>query len=499
MNVTIHDVMVDQALLGSRFGSTWAAWEIVAKAIDALPLTDDQASIWREHTGRSAPPSGPCRELWLVCGRRSGKSRFAALLAVCAAAFKEYHLAPGERGVVMLIAADRKQARVLKSYVLGLLEAPILAGMVEKVTKETIVLTNGIDIEIHTCSFRTVRGYSVVCAVCDEVAYWSSDELGANPDSEVIAALRPALASAGGLLVALSSPYARRGELWRAHEKHFSQDEDPVIVWQSDTRTMNPTIPTHVIEDAYTDDPSVAAAEWGGEFRRDVESFASRESVEAAIETGCFERGHVQGRVYHAFVDPAGGSGKDSMTLAISHLEGNITVLDLLREQRPPFSPEACTKSFAETMKSYGLHRGQGDAYAGSWPTEAFAKVGIVYRPSAEAKSRIYERLLPALNSGRIRLLDHPRLKAQLLALERRTSRGAKDSIDHPPGQHDDVVNAAAGALVLASAGPGIVTVAPQGGHKPNPFGRSNRRLPHPFHALRPEAPTIPYFGRKVK
>lgn len=49
-------------------------------------------------------------------------------------------------------------------------------------------------------------------------------------------------------------------------------------------------------------------------------------------------------------------------------------------------------------------------------------------------------------------LLDHPKANAQLLALERRVSRGGKDSIDHPPGQHDDLVNAIAGAANLAIA-----------------------------------------------
>jgi hypothetical protein len=33
-------------------------------------------------------------------------------------------------------------------------------------------------------------------------------------------------------------------------------------------------------------------------------------------------------------------------------------------------------------------------------------------------------------------------LAAQLCALERRTSRGGRDSIDHAPGAHDDLANA---------------------------------------------------------
>ena len=42
------------------------------------------------------------------------------------------------------------------------------------------------------------------------------------------------------------------------------------------------------------------------------------------------------------------------------------------------------------------------------------------------------------------------RLVQQLATLERRTARGGKDSIDHPPGGHDDIANAIAGAALLA-------------------------------------------------
>jgi len=47
-------------------------------------------------------------------------------------------------------------------------------------------------------------------------------------------------------------------------------------------------------------------------------------------------------------------------------------------------------------------------------------------------------------------LLDLPRLAAQLCSLERRTSRGGRDSIDHPPGGHNDIANAPTGALLNA-------------------------------------------------
>ena len=126
-------------------------------------------------------------------------------------------------------------------------------------------------------------------------------------------------------------------------------------------------------------------------------------------------------------------------------------ILACVREVRPPFSPEATTAEFAEVLKSYGLSRVTGDMYAGSWPSEQFAKYGIQYEPSSRNKSQIYNDALPLFNSGRCEILDIPRLGAQLCALERRTARGGRSSVDHPPnGGRDDLANSVCGSLVLA-------------------------------------------------
>jgi len=150
---------------------------------------------------------------------------------------------------------------------------------------------------------------------------------------------------------------------------------------------------------------------------------------------------------YFAFLDPAGGTGSDSMTLGIAHHFNGRAVLDLLREAKPPFSPESTVAEFADVMKAYAINTATSDRYAGSWPTEAFRKVGIAVLPSERNKSEIYQDCLPLIMSGTCELLDDPKLLKQFGGLERRTARGGKDSIDHAPRQHDDVANAAAGAL----------------------------------------------------
>jgi hypothetical protein len=223
---------------------------------------------------------------------------------------------------------------------------------------------------------------------------------------------------------------------------------------------MNPTLDERVIAEAYEADEASAAAEYGAEFRRDVESYVSREAVEAVTVPDRRELPPVPGVTYRAFVDPSGGSA-DSFTLAIAHHEDGKAVLDAIRERRPPFSPEEVVAEFAAVLKTYGVTTIVGDRYAGEWPPESFRHHGISYEVSGQAKSDLYREALPLLNSGRCELLDHPKLHAQLLSLERRVARGGRDSIDHPPNGHDDVVNAAAGALVTASAvarEPGILT-----------------------------------------
>jgi hypothetical protein len=141
--------------------------------------------------------------------------------------------------------------------------------------------------------------------------------------------------------------------------------------------------------------------------------------------------------------------------MAIAHSEGDrqqrTAILDLIREVRPPFSPEAVCQEFADVLKSYRITKVAGDRYAGEWPREQFRKHGINYEPAGKSKSELYVDLLPLINSRAVDLLDHDRLVNQFVALERRTARGGKDSIDHGPGGHDDVANAVAGAVGFAN------------------------------------------------
>ncbi len=388
----------------------------------------------------------------MVVGRRGGKSFITALIGVYLACFRSYtkHLSLGERAVVMILAADRSQARVIFRYARALLSnVPMLQRMIVVERAESVELSNRCDLEIHTSSFRAVRGRTVVACLCDEVAFWSSED-SVNPDVEVLAAIRPSTATIpNALLIGLSSPYGRRGVLWEAYRDHYGKDDD-CLVWQADYRAMNPTLPQSVITRAYADDPASAAAEYGAEFRSDISGFMQEAWIDHAVDERCFERPPVPGVSYCAFADPSGG-GHDAFTLCISHREGDTVVLDVMHARRPPFQPEAVVADYCATLKRYGLTRVCGDRYSLGWVVESFERHGITYDKSVPPKSELYLSVEPLFAQGQVRLLDHNIMLSELRQLERRTGSTGKDRVDHPPRGHDDHANAMAGALWLAS------------------------------------------------
>src|SRR5262249_28763843 len=228
VRMNIVQALNDNKVFGRFFkAESWNAWRVFLAVLFGLPLGYDQLQLYTQCPGRSTAPTQPLNEAWLVVGRRGGKSFVLAAIATFLACFRDWkpYLAPGEIGTCMIIAKDRAQARSIKRYVSGLLrETPMLAPLIEDETAESIRLRNRINIEIHAASYRSTRGYTIVAALLDEVAFWESDETSAAPDIEIVNAVKPGMATIpGAMLLCASSPHARRGALWDAHRKHFGK------------------------------------------------------------------------------------------------------------------------------------------------------------------------------------------------------------------------------------------------------------------------------------
>jgi hypothetical protein len=212
-----------------------------------------------------------------------------------------------------------------------------------------------------------------------------------------------------------------RGDTYR---KHFGAGGNAaILVANGPTKVFNPTIKHSVIDRAYEEDPAVAASEWGGAFRSDLESYVSAKIVDACTARSMFQRAYERGIAYVLHCDPSGCS-QDSFCLAIGHVEDGRGILDALIEHRPPFSPEAVIADLADVLAGYHLSVTTGDRHASGFNAELFRKFGIEYRYSnmttrafsgevdtGKRSSDFFGSFLPILNSRRCVLLDNKGLR----------------------------------------------------------------------------------------
>ena len=407
--ITIIDAIDDLFGPWFRRRETWAAWFAFLKALFALPMDATELTVSRMYKPRSASRASHRG----MVGLRQA-SRQVLHLGLGRGVLRHLPrpiplLVPGERATIVVIAADRKQARIILRYIKALLsQVPMLAAMIARETRKAST-NNRVTVEVHTASFRKSRGYAIPAALLDELAFWPTDD-AAEPDHEIIAALKPGMATIpGAMLFCSTSPYSSgHGALWTAFDKHFGKD-GPVLVWRAPTRTMNPTVSQSIIDDAYEADPSSAAAEYGAEFRSDLEAFVSREIIDACTTRASTNAPRSTTFQYTAFFDGAVVRVRTVRSLSLGTAKATWPLS--MRSGRPDLhfrhrSLFAATPSFAQ---HYGVEK-YGGPWGGEWPRELFREQGISYECAEKSASDLYVEALPLLNSHRVRLLDHPLL-----------------------------------------------------------------------------------------
>ncbi len=460
MNIieAIHSKGVFGALPVFKDLSSWVNWLVALKAAFALPMTEEEFTIYQRYTGREKAPAAPFKEFWFIVGRRGGKSFMAALIAVFLAVFVEWPLGL-EKGYIMIIAVDRRQASVVFNYIRRILELPAFRRMVVNETREEIELSNNLSnnivLSVQTCSFKSLRGFQILACVNDEISMWSTEfsTSNANPAQEILTALRPSL---GGMkdsrLISISTGFQRSGPMFEMYRDRYGVDDPEILVWAASTADMNPRYSRAVIDRALKEDFQAASVEYGegNFFRADLEGFLSMEALEAVIIPGRLELAPQKGINYFAGVDTSGGRG-DAAVLNICHKSGDKVIQDCIRAAFPPFDPSACVKQqFAPVVKEYGIRSVTGDKYAASFHSGVWEAQNLTYRNAELTKSDYYLEFLPLVMRGGVELLDHKRQTTEFRQLLRRTGK-QRDSIDHPPNGRDDHSNSCALACVEAS------------------------------------------------
>ena len=137
----------------------------------------------------------------VLCSRQSGKSTVAAAMAIHEASFKPSSL-------VLLLSPSLRQSGELFRKVLQLYKASGAAVPVKTESALRLELVNGSRIIALPAGEETIRGFSgVSLMIIDEAA---------RVEDELYYSVRPMLAVSRGRLIALSTPWGRKG--WFYHE-----------------------------------------------------------------------------------------------------------------------------------------------------------------------------------------------------------------------------------------------------------------------------------------
>ena len=421
------------------------------RAVYGLDLTADEKELFCLTTGLVEYVPREWSEVTFVLGRRSGKSdKLASNIALYEACVRDHKLSVGETGVVMIVSSElKRQSRIVFDYCLAKLEhSKVLSRLIKKVTQDEIQLTNGISIQVYPCNVARIRGASLVCFVGDECAFWRSE--GKNIDKEVLDSARPGLSFEFSKMVKISTPYMMRGEIYDDYRRYWGHPNDDVLVFQGSTEMFRPGFSKTKLALAKLRDPAAYEAEYMARFRSDLAGMYDPAIIDAAVDYDRpMEIPWRSGRDSVAFVDVAGGGGKDSYAMAIGSLDGGRIIIDLVRSRAPKFNPDEVTSQFCELLKSYHVGRVTGDKFSGDWASNAFEKYGIHYERSEKTKSELYVEAESAFNTDRVCLPNRESLLLQLKSLVRKTRTGGKDSVDTDSGQPEDEANVVAGCVQL--------------------------------------------------
>jgi len=471
MNIidAIRDKRLFRPFLASKNGSlrSWKNWLVALRLLYGLPVKEKHSELVLQCTGRelsSFKADGVgFKEAHFTIGRRSGKTRVAATIGGFSACLEglEENLAAGEEGIVSCCAPTKRQGLVLIKYLKAIFQTSLmLENEVIRDTLTSFTLSNGVTCEVLIGTGKSVRGFSTLTSIVDELAFFGVDESGLSQvknDLELVRALKPSLALTDGRLICITSPYAQRGYCYRSFKKHWGNPDSKVLYWNCASRVMNPLLPESIVKEAMESDLQSAKNEYLGEFRSDISIYLPEEVVLSAVVKGRQQLMWRKGTSYKFFVDISGGRLDDSV-LCIGHSASysdkeTDTIVDAIYQYKAPHSPQTVIGDMSRKIKRFCGHNVTGDNYSANFCKDEFRKNGIHYERCKAPASELYLELIPVICSGRISLLDNPVLISQLANLERRTKSGGKDKISHPPSGHDDVANSVAGLSYILNVG----------------------------------------------
>jgi hypothetical protein len=415
-------------------------------------------------------------ECWGIWGRRSGKtSEFAAFIVAYEATCGGHEADKGDsEAVCFLVAQDLKLARQNLPLILNhLRNSPLLSQEIAgDPTADFIRLKNGISIGVAPANGKALRGYAVPVVVLDEVAFWYTDADAANPDYEVLRAVRQAqLQFKHRKRVGITTPWTKEGiaykqyiagtEGWKLPVEDRKSYEGSLVLHAPTAAIENPLIEKKALAKEFLNDPEAYERESLARFVDSISGFLSPTLLSEVTAKGIVEREPLPRRNhpedplpnYVAALDPA--FRHDAFAMTIVHQDKDGTILqDVIRrwQRQPgeePLNPSFILSEIAPLLKQYRITSVFSDQHHyDSLNQLALAKGFTIelFTLGNASKTSMWRNFQQLLNQKKIVLLESKEQYRELATLEKKLTPGGSVQISAPRGKHDDM------AMVLAMA-----------------------------------------------
>jgi len=422
---------------------------IILKALYGLPLDKKELKIFKILTKGKGKyiPGREKLELIACLGARAGKSFLVSICALYEATRDKWkkELSKGENPYIVIIATRELQAKqIIGKNCLRMLEnSPVLRRLKKKSTELELVLKNGVIIIASPCTTTALRGIPIAVLIMDEIAFFKLE--GKNQDEEIFDSLTPRQSQFKFYKTFLiSTAGARQGLFFKEFDRGF-RIEDRLTI-QANTRFVNPEIPQKFLNKEKARNVNNWKREFQAEFSEKLEAFFSFELMQKPFILGG-DLPYKSEYKYSLGLDQSGLSGRDRFALAISHKEGDIAIVDIVRSWETK-DLDTILNDIEILAKTYHLNEASIDKFSKGYVEHNFKTIGleIKIRPSL---SIVFVKLKSKMIQDKLQLPDRPDLKAGLKNTIAVYGRSNQLTIYHERGPegHADEIDACAGSV----------------------------------------------------
>lgn len=385
-----------------------------------FPLWPGQAEVLDQFE------SGGYSTLVLQCGRRSGKSTVADIVAVYDASVRAHlqqYVRPGEERIAAIISPTQDQSeRHIRRCGQLVRKSPKLRNLLVSETADTLRFSNGTAIKVYPASSRSLRGDAWSLCLLDELGFFLGGD-GNAAGGEIVEAATPSLAQfgAGGWMIVLSTPGpTRTGAFFELGQQARSGQFPEMLFVQRTSQEMSPIMAgqAKLLAQKEAQNPESYRQEYLAEWVDGSSSYLAAEDVLACVQKGRTILRPVDKVRYVAAIDPAFTA--DNFSLAVGHKQGGQIVIDgVWVWHRRGY--ENTLSEVAAILKLYRCAEVRTDQHASEPIREGLARrqIHARYEPwTSETKSAAYTTLKVALNSRLIDLPDDKDLISELCGLQ---------------------------------------------------------------------------------